>query len=92
MIENFRHRGLQRFYERGDEKQIGAAFRGKVRRILTTLDGAKVPEDMNLSGFGLHTLSGDLRGFWSVTVSKNWRIVFRLDDGSARDVDLIDYH
>jgi proteic killer suppression protein len=47
---------------------------------------------MNLSGFGLHALRGDMKGLWSVTVSKNWRIVFRLDGGDARDVDLIDYH
>jgi proteic killer suppression protein len=79
-------------YERGDDREIGAAFREKVRRILTALDNARVPEDMNLSGLGLHALRGDLKGFWSVTVSRNWRIVFRLDDGSVHDVDLIDYH
>jgi proteic killer suppression protein len=63
VIDSFRHRGLQRFYERGDDRQIGAAFRGKMRRILTALDSAKVPEDMNLSGFGVHPLKGELRGF-----------------------------
>lgn len=92
MIESFRHRGLRRFYERGDDKQIGAAFRFRVKRILTALDGARTAADMNLSGFGLHPLTGDLKGFWSVAVSKNWRVIFRLDNGAAHDVDLVDYH
>jgi proteic killer suppression protein len=47
---------------------------------------------MNLPGFRLHALKGDLAGRWSVTVSGNWRIVFRFESGDASDVDLIDYH
>ena len=47
---------------------------------------------MNLPGFHLHALKGDLRGFWSVTVRANWRVIFRLHNGDAYDVDLIDYH
>jgi len=47
---------------------------------------------MNLPTFRLHPLTGDLKGFWSVTVRANWRLVFRFDDGNAFDVDLIDYH
>ena len=45
-----------------------------------------------MPGWRLHRLSGDLRGFWSVTITGNWRIVFRMQDGDAFDVDLIDYH
>ena len=47
---------------------------------------------MNLSGFRLHRLKGDLAGFWSVTVSGNWRVIFRFEVRHASDVDLIDYH
>ena len=47
---------------------------------------------MNLPGFGLHPLKGDLKGIWSVTVRANWRVIFRFKDGNARDVDLTDYH
>jgi len=47
---------------------------------------------MNLPTFRLHPLTGDLKGFWSVTVRANWRIIFRFKDGNAFDVDLIDYH
>ncbi len=47
---------------------------------------------MALPGFGLHPLKGKLKGFWGVSVSGNWRIVFRFEKGNAYDVDLIDYH
>jgi proteic killer suppression protein len=47
---------------------------------------------MNLPGFRLHPLKGDLKGLWAVAVRANWRIVFRIAGGQAVDVDLIDYH
>ena len=92
MIRSFRHRGLQRFYERDDASRIHAAYRKKVARILTNLDEARSPADMDFPGLRLHPLTGDLKGFWSVTVSANWRIVFRFDGEDVVDVDLIDYH
>ena len=61
--------------------------------LLTLLDEAQQPEDMGLyPGWRLHRLKGDMRGFWSLTVTGNWRLVFRMDSGHAYDVDLIDYH
>jgi proteic killer suppression protein len=47
---------------------------------------------MQVPTFGLHALKGDLKGYWSVTVRANWRVIFRFEDGQARDVDLVDYH
>ena len=69
-----------------------AAYRKKVARILADLDSARMPQDMDFPGLRLHPLTGDLRGFWSVTVSANWRIIFRFDDANVVDVDLVDYH
>jgi proteic killer suppression protein len=92
MIRSFRHRGLKRFYERDDVSQIHAAYRKKVARILADLDSARMPQDMDFPGLRLHSLAGDLKGFWSVTVSANWRIIFRFDDADVVDVDLVDYH
>jgi proteic killer suppression protein len=46
---------------------------------------------MALPGYRLHPLKGDLQDFWSITVSGNWRIIFRFEEGDALDVDLIDY-
>ena len=92
MIQSFKHRGLKRLYERGDRSGIGADLIDKVERILTILDQAGTPQALDLPGYRLHQLRGDLKGFWSVTVRANWRIIFRFEDGDAWDVELIDYH
>lgn len=64
----------------------------KIENILARLDVAAGPENMDLPGFRLHPLRGGLRGFWSVTVRANWRIIWRFEGADAVDVDLIDYH
>ena len=64
----------------------------RIENILVKLDTSNVPEKMDLPGFRLHPLKGDLRGFWAVTVRANWRIVWRFEGEDAVDVDLIDYH
>jgi toxin HigB-1 len=92
MITGFRHKGLKRLYERGDRKGVNAQHAERIENILGLLDAAGVVEDMNVPTFRLHPLTGDLKGFWSVTVRANWRIVFRFEDGRAFDVDLTDYH
>ena len=92
MIRSFRHRGLKRFYEDGDPSRIDAALRGRVERVLSALDAAGSPQALDIPGFRLHPLKGELVGFWSVTVSGNWRVVFRFEDGDAFGVDLLDYH
>ena len=92
MMENFRHRGLKRLFERGDKRQIRPDLVEKVENILAVLDTAGAVQDMDLPGFRLHRLTGDLKGFWAVTVRANWRIVFRFERGRALDVDLVDYH
>ena len=92
MIQNFRHKGLKRLFENGDRKGIRPDLIEKAENILFVLNRAKAPDDMNLPGFRLHPLKGDLKGLWAVTVRANWRIVFRIAGGQAADVDLIDYH
>ena len=92
MIQNFRHKGLKRLFEDGDRKGIRPDLIEKVANILFVLNRAKAPDDMNLPGFRLHPLKGDLKGLWAVTVRANWRIVFRIAGAQAADVDLIDYH
>lgn len=92
MIENFRDRRLKRLYERGDRSRVAADLVDKVERILFRLDHALVIEDMDLPGYRFHRLTGDLKGFWSVSISGNWRIIFRFENGKAFDVEMIDYH
>jgi toxin HigB-1 len=92
VIKNFRHRGLRQLYERGDRSGIRPDMVARVERILQRLDQISTPEQMNLPGWRLHALKGDLKGFWSVTVNGNWRIVFTWTGSMATDVDFLDYH
>ncbi len=92
MIENFKDRRLKRLYERGDRSKIRADLVDKVERVLARLDQALVIDDMDLPGYRLHELKGDLKGFWSISLSGNWRIIFRFENGEAYDVEMIDYH
>ncbi len=92
MIERFRHKGLKRLFQQGDAKGISPDLLEKLENILFVLNRARRPEDMNLPSFRLHRLRGNLKGFWSVTVRANWRVIFRFEGGDAYDVDLIDYH
>ena len=92
VIRRFRHRGLKRLYERGDPSRVGATRADRVALALADLDDAHKPSDLDLPGYRLHPLKGNLKDFWSISVSGNWRIVFRFDDGDAYDVDLVDYH
>ena len=64
----------------------------KLRHILAVLDQGSAPHDMDLPGFRLHPLTGELRGHYAVSVSGNWRVTFRFEDGHVVDVDYTDYH
>ena len=92
MIASFKHKGLKRLFESDDRSKVSAELVEKLRLILTALENALTIEDLDQPAFRLHLLKGDLRGLWSITVRANWRVVFRFEDGAARDVDLTDYH
>lgn len=64
----------------------------RVEEILSILDAAEAISDLDIPGYRLHPLTGSLKGYWSLRVTGNWRIVFRFEDGAAWDVDLVDYH
>jgi proteic killer suppression protein len=92
MIASIRHKGLKRFYEDDDPRGVKAEHVEKLLDILARLDAAGTIADMDLPGFKLHPLKGDRKGFWAVTVRANWRVIFRFEDGEAKDLDYIDYH
>ena len=92
MIKSFRHKGLEKFYTSGSTAGIQTKHAPKLRRILGLLDAARKPDDVNLPGFRLHPLAGRLKGFYSVWVNGNWRVIFRFENGNATDVDYLDYH
>jgi toxin HigB-1 len=92
MIQSFKHKSLKRLFERGDRSQIRADLVGRIENILSTVDAASTPQGLDLPAYRLHPLKGDRKGYWSVTVKANWRIIFRFESGDAFDVELIDYH
>ena len=92
MIRTFRHRGLKRLHEKGDSSKLRADQAERIAIALADLHAAKTPQDVDLPGYRLHPLKGDRKGFWSIWISANWRIIFRFRDGDAYDVELIDYH
>jgi proteic killer suppression protein len=92
MIESFRDRGLKRLYQHNDRSGIGSSMLRRVEEILSVLDAAEAISELDIPGYRLHPLTGPLKGYWSVRVTGNWRIVFRFEDGAAWDVDLVDYH
>jgi proteic killer suppression protein len=92
MIVNIRHKGLRLYFEKGDASKLQPQHVGKIRLILTRLQAAKSISDMNIPGYGLHQLTGELKGFWAVKVDKNFRIIFQFITEDAHEVDYLDYH
>jgi proteic killer suppression protein len=92
MILSFRSRALKRFWEKGDDRRLPPPSIDKIALVLDTLDAASAIGEMDVQGFNLHALKGDRRGEYAVTVTHNWRITFRWQDGDAVDVDFLDYH
>ncbi|AFY72093.1 plasmid maintenance system killer (plasmid) [Thalassoporum mexicanum PCC 7367] len=92
MIHNIKHRGLKRLYAKGDRRGLRPDIADKAEVYLSILDTAESVDELNIIGFKLHPLVGDKRGFYSVFVSRNHRIIFRFEEGMAYDVDLVDYH
>lgn len=92
VIRTFAHKGLESFFRTGSRAGIQPAHASRLRRQLAQLDQAAGSRDMNVPGWGLHPLKGALEGHWSVWVSGNWRLTFRLENGEALLVDYRDYH
>ena len=95
MIAHFRHKGLRQLHEDGSAKGVPSAMADKLRKLLFALETAEALEQLGrFPGWKLHPLKGDLKGLWSLTVTGNWRLIFRYDErtNTASDIDLIDYH
>ena len=92
MIKTFRHKGLKELFETGKSKLVPTDMQKRIRRRLDVLDAARTINGVNVPGFDLHELKGDRAGEWSITVTKNYRITFRFENGDAFDVNLEDYH
>ena len=92
MIRSFVHKGLERFYRTGKKSGIQANHAPKLQRVLSNLDQAKRPDDLDLPGYRLHTLKGSRKGIWSITIHANWRVTFRFAGEDVEIVNYEDYH
>jgi proteic killer suppression protein len=94
-VVRFRHKALRHLYEEGNAKGVPPAATDKLRKLLFALETADALDQLGrFPGWKLHPLKGDLKGFWSLAVTGNWRLIFRYDEetNTASDIDLIDYH
>jgi len=92
-VRSFRHKGLKRLYETGQGRWLLPALVPRIRGFLAAIDEAQRPQEIGLfPGWRLQALKGDLRGFWSISVSGNWLLIFRFEKGDAFDLDLVGYH
>lgn len=93
MIKSFRNKALERLFARGEPKGLPADSIERIRVILLALQAAETLNDLEgLKRLRLHQLKGELKGFWAVNVTGNYRIVFRLVPPDVFDVDYLDYH
>jgi toxin HigB-1 len=92
MVRSFRHKGLQRLFQKDDGSKLPPDMVARIRLILSVLHAAQAIEAIDIPTFRLHPLKGKLQGFFSVTVRANWRIIFRFEGSEAFDLDFVDYH
>lgn len=92
MIKSFRHKGIEQFFLTGKASGISSAHANRLRRQLSALNEATAPKAMDIPGWKLHSLKGELAGHWSIWVSANWRLTFMFEGPDAILVDYRDYH
>jgi proteic killer suppression protein len=92
VIKSFAHKGLEAFFLTGSKAGIQPVHAPKLKRQLAQLNQSATPGDMNVTGWRLHPLKGDLADHWSVWVNGNWRLTFKFDGADAVAVDYQDYH
>jgi len=92
VIKSFRHKGLQRFFERGIKSGIQSKHAQRLRLQLAALDTALTIEDMDIPGYRLHKLKGKAKNRWSIWVNGNWRLTFEFRDGDVHILNYEDYH
>ena len=93
-IESIRHKALRNFAETGTTKGLPGNLIGRLRNMLAFLVAIEAADELLVPpNFGAHQMTGDRSGIWSLTVTKNWRMTFRINAALAiEDLDLEDYH
>ena len=92
MIKSFKHKGLQRFFVTGDTRGLISSHIPRLSRLLDAMEQAEQVNELDVPGWYLHRLKGDMRHLHSLRVTGNWRITFEFIDGDVHIVNLEDYH
>lgn len=94
MIISIKHKGLKNYWTKGDESKLPSEMVDKIRIILDLLDNAEeIPQDFEpFKNLRIHPLKGNLKGYWSLDVTGNFRIIFTFENKNTYDVDLLDTH
>ena len=92
MINSFKNKGLEEFFLTGNSAKINKRYSKKLHFVLARLNTCFQATDMNFPGSDFHLLKGDRKGFYSVSINKNWRLIFSFHEGNAYDVEYLDYH
>jgi toxin HigB-1 len=92
MIKSVRGTATRQFIETGKSKFSGLNVRLADKRLRDLSAAEALSELSPLNSMGLHKLTGDRKGFWSIKVNGPWRVVFRFKDGNVFDVEIVDYH
>lgn len=92
-IVGFRHKDIERLWARGEARGVARPYEAKLRAMLTALEEAEnLAELETIPGWRLHPLKGDRKGIWSLTVSRNYRLTFRIERTTVSEIDFEDYH
>ena len=92
IIKSFKHKGLEQFFYSGSKKGIISAHAKKLGKLLDRLNAATELRDLNFPGSNFHSLSGNYKGMYSISVSGNWRLIFSFKEANVYDIDYLDYH
>ncbi len=92
MIKSIIHKGLRLYYEEGNGSKLPREQLSKIARFFTALDAISSVDDIKALGNGIHTLKGELKGFWALKVTGNYRLIFRFVPPDVYDIDYMDYH
>jgi proteic killer suppression protein len=92
MIRSFKHAALKRYWNTGGSKGLPPKDLAKIGRILTALNVATVPQDMDLPRYRFHQLKGNRKRTYAAWVRGNWNITFEWENDGPVRVNLEDYH
>jgi proteic killer suppression protein len=92
-IVGFRHKDLERLWRHGEVRGVARQHEAKLRAMLTALEEAEnIAELETIPGWRLHPLKGSRKGVWSLTVTRNYRLTFRVEGPAISEIDFEDYH